>query len=815
MKRILSALLLLTVIVSLACPAFAGERMEIRITDAIAEAALPREVKLPAAPKRSTQEDNLVFPGPLCSGLGIQKGYSASLHLVTYQTGKANQYACILIFKGKGTSGEPIHTDYKLFDTAKGFSSLSFSWNCENQPAGAYTLVSCTSEVQGNFLVPVDGTVVSEYIYITTGSTKVWNYFIEDWETGKRLDAINVSCDETKFVAWGRSPKPSRPYGSMEANITNGIADVQYEAGLFIITPKKCGYGWLRLRLDDAMYAFPVNVCISDKGHKYTESVVARENGLYDEGVNVHYCEACDEIIRETTYSKSEDFKRFKDLDAYAWYYDYVKEAFYQNLFKGISFYQFKPDDTMTRAMVVTVLWRNAGEPEAQEADFVDVNPKQWYGKAVSWAAENGIVNGVGKGKFDPDGEVTREQLATILYRYARFLEIDLSSNEALQRFEDENRVQSWSYDALRWAVGYGLITGSSKGDKLYLLPQDGATRAQVSAILVRFMEKLDALKNAQASLDLTDAIDSGECTTISGTLQWAYYEDQTLRFAGTGNIPNAQENQDSFPWEKYRAEVRRIEVLSAVTGLRESAFSDYPNLESVWLADSATAINRSAFANCTALREVRLSPNYTSIGNTAFMNCESLESIELPQKLDSLGYGAFMNCTSLKEIVVPDSIIVNMASAGMYAVGTIGSEVFSGCTALERVVLPVALTDIPDLLFTNCTSLKEVVLPVCVSYLGEGLFYGCTSMESFVVPYKVRVIRLGMFTGCTSMKEVFVLNPDAYFEDQSMHLEVELDKLPFGDPAQVVVYGFLGTELETATKAYGYTYEDIEAYLQ
>ena len=150
----------------------------------------------------------------------------------------------------------------------------------------------------------------------------------------------------------------------------------------------------------------------------------------------------------------------------------------------------FAPDKTMTRAMLVTVLWRSAGEPEAQKATFTDVSADKWYSKAVSWAAEKGVVNGMGDGSFRPDNEITREQLATILFRFAKLTEMDPPERADLSGFPDAKDVQSYAVEALQWAVEKGLVNGirNSATGETFLRPNGSATRAQVATILMRFL---------------------------------------------------------------------------------------------------------------------------------------------------------------------------------------------------------------------------------------------------------------------------------------------------------------------------------------
>lgn len=143
----------------------------------------------------------------------------------------------------------------------------------------------------------------------------------------------------------------------------------------------------------------------------------------------------------------------------------------------------------MTRAMLVTVLWRMDGKPGAAGgSSFTDVPRGQWYTEAVAWAAENGVVNGVGGGRFEPDGNVTREQIATILYRYAGLRGVPTGGRADLGSFPDGGAVSGWAYDALSWANAAGLIAGTREGGVDYLAPQQNATRAQVAVILMRYL---------------------------------------------------------------------------------------------------------------------------------------------------------------------------------------------------------------------------------------------------------------------------------------------------------------------------------------
>ena len=179
----------------------------------------------------------------------------------------------------------------------------------------------------------------------------------------------------------------------------------------------------------------------------------------------------------------------YADVSEKAWYYDAVQYATQNGLMNGVGGNKFDPNGEMTRAMLVTVLWRYEGQPMGYENKFTDVNAKSgsWYINAVAWAAENNIVNGVGGNKFDPNGDITREQMAAILFRYANGKNIDTSKRGDLTSFPDANQVSAWAKDAVQWTVAEGIINGSDGK----LLPKGNATRAQVSTILMRFIENI------------------------------------------------------------------------------------------------------------------------------------------------------------------------------------------------------------------------------------------------------------------------------------------------------------------------------------
>ena len=178
--------------------------------------------------------------------------------------------------------------------------------------------------------------------------------------------------------------------------------------------------------------------------------------------------------------------KRFEDVPPGTWFSDAVTFVTAREIFNGDGAGLFAPDGTMTRGMIAQVLFnfdRNAKATNA--AVFKDAAGK-WYSDAASWAADIGAVQGTGDG-FDGEADVTREQLATILYRYAAASGGDTSFLAGLEQFADADQVSAYARDAMGWAVSVGLVHGTVSG----LEPQGKATRAQVAAILERFCENV------------------------------------------------------------------------------------------------------------------------------------------------------------------------------------------------------------------------------------------------------------------------------------------------------------------------------------
>ena len=177
----------------------------------------------------------------------------------------------------------------------------------------------------------------------------------------------------------------------------------------------------------------------------------------------------------------------FTDVSRGQWFYDAVSFVYWRDIMDGVTSTQFAPDATTTRAMVVQILYRMAGSPTVRgSSPFYDVSNGAWYADAVIWAEANDIVNGMTTTTFAPNTAVTREQLATMLYRYAQYRHYNTSvgANTNILSYYDANHISEYAFSALQWACGEGIMDGTGTG---YLSPQGQATRAQLAAMLMRF----------------------------------------------------------------------------------------------------------------------------------------------------------------------------------------------------------------------------------------------------------------------------------------------------------------------------------------
>lgn len=243
--------------------------------------------------------------------------------------------------------------------------------------------------------------------------------------------------------------------------------------------------------------------------HSWDAGVVTVQPTYVSTGVRVYTCSVCKQTrseVIEKLFSTNTGTntgapaelpqrpdselprQRFGDVPQNIWFATGVQFAAEQGLFTGVSANEFAPYDPMTRAMLVTVLHRLDGVDASGTNSFTDVLNGKWYTNAIAWASANGIVEGLSGNRFAPNAPIAREQLAAILFRYAKACGYDVSARAELTAYADAAQVSTWAGDAMRWAVAAGLISGRSGAQ---LAPKGEATRAEVAVILMNFVQKV------------------------------------------------------------------------------------------------------------------------------------------------------------------------------------------------------------------------------------------------------------------------------------------------------------------------------------
>lgn len=239
--------------------------------------------------------------------------------------------------------------------------------------------------------------------------------------------------------------------------------------------------------------------CASD-GHKWNVTEDFLPTGLH-EGRYTKVCGICGAKEQEVfecglcAMGTSCPGHSFSDMPAADnWSHNAIEYGIEYALLSGLGDDRFDPNGSMTRAMLVNVLWRVAGKPSPEgKLSFSDIpddsGNKAWYTDSVLWAAECGIASGVGNGKFKPNAEVTREQIAVILCNFSKYQQNNASSRKDLSGFADSAKISSWANEAVSWAVAEGYISGKENNGAIKLDPQGNATRAEVASILTRYVK--------------------------------------------------------------------------------------------------------------------------------------------------------------------------------------------------------------------------------------------------------------------------------------------------------------------------------------
>ena len=358
----------------------------------------------------------------------------------------------------------------------------------------------------------------------------IWNYFKKQGFTDAAVAGIMGNLEaESGFRPNNLENAAEKKSGYTDAEFTKAVDNGSISRSQFIKSTKfgvysngSYGYGlaqWTYSTRKAGLYDFAKSKGVSianlqmqldyimkeiKSSYKSLISYLSKETNVADACLKFHnvYEGSADTASRlsgrikkaEAIYNKyhkvpthSCPAASYSDIPAYGnWAHDGIDYCVKQKLMEGTGGKYFRPNDAVTRAQLVTILYRAAGSPTVKfKGTFSDVSSGAWYASAVEWAAGKGIVNGVGDGKFAPDRNITREQIAAILYRY----EGEPKTSGNLSSFPDKAKVSSFATDAMIWATQNGFVTGISSGSTTTLAPQNHATRAQIAAIIMRYLE--------------------------------------------------------------------------------------------------------------------------------------------------------------------------------------------------------------------------------------------------------------------------------------------------------------------------------------
>ncbi len=371
-------------------------------------------------------------------------------------------------------------------------------YNAQSPRFTTYTGSTSTSMLLPQ-LYMLDGTAGTTYYTTEIGSCK--------HETVTFHQAVEASCTEDGSIAYYCCDTCGLYFADEGCNKTLSASQLvveatghDYDSSVTAPTCTERGFTTYTCKVCEDSY---VDDPVEALGHRWDEGVVTLEPTETEDGLKTYTCTQCGETKEEVIYASGQEppvcengedcgANTFTDMPGVSdWAHAGIDFALAQGLFNGMNETTFAPEKSMTRSMLVTVLWRYAGEPEEGEILFTDVAEDAWYAKAVAWASYNEIVNGMGDGTFRPDNKITREQLATILFRFAEKWGYEVEERAELDSFPDVEQIQSYAVEPLQWATAVGLINGVSVEGTAYLRPAGDATRAQVATILMRFVQSI------------------------------------------------------------------------------------------------------------------------------------------------------------------------------------------------------------------------------------------------------------------------------------------------------------------------------------
>lgn len=326
--------------------------------------------------------------------------------------------------------------------------------------------------------------------YNDTVSFKVKPYYSDDVVSvsvvGKRT-GLTYSCDYSSYSGWYTFTMPNE-------DVT---INVDFRSGVHKVYVDKVTDGKLTVSDDWAKFGQIVYItAVPDYGCTLSSLSVRTATGdsvhVYNaQKADTYYFYMPDQYVSvSAVFTGKYTSLPFNDVSYGDWYYDAVQFVYSKGIMDGVDYYKFAPNGTITRGMIVTMLWRMAGEPfEMPVTSFTDVEIGRYYTTAVAWACRNGIADGMGETKFGPNDAITREELVTLMYRYAQYFGHSCIGT-SIEGFADAGSVSSYAYNAMCWAYKAGVVTGTT-GSRLN--PQGTASRAEAAQMIMSFSSFLNS----------------------------------------------------------------------------------------------------------------------------------------------------------------------------------------------------------------------------------------------------------------------------------------------------------------------------------
>ena len=419
--------------------------------------------------------------------------------------------------------GDNVTINLSNFDAGYAFSYLKVNGEYVT-PYGFNGYLSYTFTMpHNNVAIEVGTTSVSGKYYIDTsydstlGGVEVWvnnNYVGNNWHQGSWAnnndtvsfkvkpyysdDVVSVSvvgkrtgwtysCDYNSYSGWYTFTMPNE-------DVT---INVDFRSGVHKVYVDKVTDGKLTVSDDWAKYGQIVYItAVPDYGCTLSSLSVRTATGdsvhVYNaQKADTYYFYMPDQYVSvSAVFTGKYTSVPFNDVSYGDWYYNAVQFVYSKGIMDGVDYYKFAPNGTITRGMIVTMLWRMAGEPfEMPVTSFTDVEIGRYYTTAVAWACRNGIADGMGESTFGPNDAITREELVTLLYRYAQYFGHSCIGT-SIEGFADAGSVSSYAYNAMCWAYKAGVVTGTT-GSRLN--PQGTASRAEAAQMIMSFYSFLNS----------------------------------------------------------------------------------------------------------------------------------------------------------------------------------------------------------------------------------------------------------------------------------------------------------------------------------